>query len=324
MKEARHYKKRAHKAVRCVLCPQACVIKPGEYGFCRVRHNVGGILMAASYGRVMGFHRDPVEKKPLRHFYPGSGILSIGSHGCNFRCPWCQNAHISQQNAESLPGSCSAEDVLHTALSAAGSTSCAGRGRATAAAYKTQAQNNIPAQRHPGKPGPSARNIGVAYTYNEPTVWFEFMRDVAVLVDRAGMKNVMVTNGYINSGPLDELLDVMHAFNVDLKSFSDPFYKKYCAGQLAPVLNTMKSIIARQRHLEITFLVIPGLNEEPDRFEAMVQWIAKELGPEVPLHINRYVPAWQMERPPTPRAVLERMRKKAEHVLLHVHLGNVY
>ena len=288
MTEARFYLPEGPRQLRCKLCPHECLLDDGERGLCRVRRHEKGMLVAASYGRVMGLHLDPIEKKPLHRFFPGSLILSVGSHGCNFCCPWCQNAHISQRGVEGLPEPCRPHEIVDAAL----------------------------ASRKRG-------NIGVAYTYNEPTMFYEFMLDTARGVEEAGMKNAMVTNGYIQQEPLRELLKVMHAFNVDLKAFSDPFYRKYCGGSLQPVLDSLKAISDQGRHLEITFLVITGLNDELTSFQEMLQWIGRELDTGVVLHINRYYPSWQWDAPPTPRDLLERMAMMARDQLAHVRLGNL-
>ena len=273
--------------VHCTLCPHACVVVHGGYGKCRVRKNEDGVMLAESWGAVSGYHMDPIEKKPLYHYYPGSQILSVGSYGCNFRCPWCQNAGISQCGAETgmmrrelLP-----DEIIHTAA--------------------------------------SSDSMGVAYTYNEPTVWFEFMMDIARPVKERGMKNVVVTNGFINPAPLDEMLEVSDAFNVDLKSFDDEVYREYAKARLEPVLNTLKTIVAAGKHLEVTFLVVPGVNDDLERFEEMIKWLKAEAGKKVVLHVNRYYPSWKMHAAPTPVKLMRRMKSIAGAHLPHVYLGNV-
>lgn len=287
MKEASYYTRKGGQKVQCDLCPHACLLNPGQTGRCRVRTNVEGSLMARSYGKLSGFHMDPIEKKPLYHYFPGSMILSVGSYGCNFRCPWCQNAGISQCGAGQRGG------------------------------RRTHTPSEV------AEAARRSESIGVAYTYNEPTVWFEFMMDTAVLVHEAGGRNVVVTNGYINPGPLEDLLAVSHAFNVDFKSFSDGFYRKQSQGSLQPVKNTLKAIARKGLHLEITFLVIPGLNDDMALFDRMLRWIREELGTEVVLHINRYFPSWQMNTPPTSLELMHRMHAVARKHLPLVYLGNV-
>ncbi len=273
--------------MRCTLCPHYCMLEDGARGRCRVRRNASGVMQADTWGIVSGYHMDPIEKKPLYQFYPGSQILSVGSHGCNFRCPWCQNAAISQCGVDEqmVRKEIMPDEIVDTA-----------------------AQSD---------------SIGVAYTYNEPTVWFEFMMDVARPVYERGMKNVVVTNGFINPEPLSELLEVSHAFNVDLKSFDDEVYRNSARARLEPLLQTMKAIAAAGKHLEVTFLVVPGVNDDLELFDEMTQWIAAEAGKEAVLHINRYYPSWKMQTPPTPISLMRTMKRMACAHLSHVHLGNV-
>ncbi len=287
MQTARYYISKEESKVLCTLCPHACELAPGCYGRCRVRKNEDGVMKAASWGVVSGYHTDPIEKKPLYHFYPGSQILSVGSYGCNFRCPWCQNASISQcgidtgmMRKELLP-----DEIVKSAA--------------------------------------SSDSIGVAFTYNEPAVWFEFMMDIARPVKERGMENVVVTNGFINPAPLEELLEVSDAFNVDLKSFDDEVYREYAKARLEPVLHTLKAIAAAGKHLEVTFLVVPGVNDDLERFDEMIRWLAAEAGKEVVLHINRYHPSWKMHAAPTPINLLRTMKSMAVAHLPHVYLGNV-
>ena len=295
MQEARFYSRFEGAKVKCGLCPHHCSLPPGHSGLCRVRKNVDGRLMTLAYGKVSGLHMDPIEKKPLYRFFPGSRILSLGSYGCNFRCPWCQNASISQCVPGDLPDR-PAEDQEDDSL--------------------TEPSDIVAMARQQG-------SVGVAYTYNEPAVWFEYMMDVATMVRHDGMQNVVVSNGYINPGPLKELLEVADAFNIDLKSFDPEFYGRFTNGQLQPVLDTLKAIAREGRHLEVTFLVIPGLNDDPDQFEEMVSWIAEHPGRDTALHINRYFPAWNFSNPSTPIETLQAMQSIAGKYLNHIYLGNV-
>lgn len=251
--------------------------------------------MALGYGRISGLHLDPIEKKPLYRFFPGSRILSLGSYGCNFRCPWCQNASISQCMPAGLTDRSGDEVKGEVQTEPADVAEMAGR----------------------------QGSIGIAYTYNEPTVWFEYMMDVAGLVRRAGLQNVVVSNGYINPEPLKELLEVADAFNIDLKSFQPEFYDRYTNGRLQPVLDTLKAIARKGRHLEIAFLVIPGLNDDLEKFEEMARWIAEELGNDTVLHINRYYPSRHFSTPPTPIDTLRVMQAVAGKYLTFTYLGNV-
>ncbi len=276
-----------NRRLRCTLCPHFCLLNDGASGRCRVRKNVSGEMRADSWGNVSGYHMDPIEKKPFYKFYPGSQILSVASYGCNFRCPWCQNASISQcgtdeqmARREMMP-----EEIVEAAARSA--------------------------------------SIGVAYTYNEPTVWFEYMMDIARPVYERGMKNVVVTNGFINPEPLSELLEVGHAFNVDLKSFDDEVYRRYANARLDPVLNTISAIGAAGKHLEITFLVVPEVNDDLERFDEMIRWLAAEAGKDAVLHISRYFPSFKMHNPPTPISLMRTMKNMATAHLSHVYLGNV-
>jgi pyruvate formate lyase activating enzyme len=251
--------------VKCTLCPHLCVLAGGKSGICRVRKNEDGVLVTETYGKACCLRFDPIEKKPLYHFYPGSVILSVGSVGCNLRCKFCQNWEISQTCARDYPylKPVAVEEIIRMAR---------------------ERQDNI----------------GIAYTYNEPIVWFEFMLDIAKKSKDAGLRNVMVSNGYINTNPLAEILEVMDAFNIDLKAFTDDFYKQVTSARLQPVKDTILQIRKHNRHLELTHLVITGLNDEESKFGEMVKWISGELGPETPLHLSRYFPNFEMENTATP------------------------
>lgn len=285
---ARWFETESSNTVKCLLCPHACKIKAGNSGICGVRINDKGLLMAASFGKVSALHFDPIEKKPLYHFFPGSKILSAGSIGCNLECAYCQNHDISQ---------------------------------ADLGTYKI-AQTYSPAQMvseallYP-------ENIGIAYTYNEPIVWFEYILETAMAARIAGLKNVMVTNGYINEGPLSELLPFIDAFSVDLKGFTESFYLRITGGGLAPVLNTLKQIRLAGKHLEIVNLVIPQLNDSEVEFEEMINWIAGELGEDTILHLSRYFPRYRLGIEPTPLYTLDKLTEIAREKLKYVYVGNV-
>lgn len=286
MKEASFYTTLEDLQVRCGLCPHRCLLEPGETGICLARTNQEGELVADNYGKVTSLHADPIEKKPLYHFFPGSQILSAGSYGCNLKCTWCQNAGISQSgngHFASLPVTYP-EEILASL------------------------------ERFPV--------TGVAYTYNEPVVWFEYMRDVARLVQAAGRKNVMVSNGYINTEPLEELLELVDAFNIDLKAFSGTFYRRHTGGGLEPVQNTLKAIRRKGLHLEITFLVVRGLNDDAATIREMLKWISGELGGKTVLHISRYFPAFRLHHPATPLAVMKEFYSMATESLPFTYLGN--
>ena len=288
MQEAQFYIELKNGNVRCELCPWYCELKPGQTGICKVRKNENGKLITQVYNRVAAMGTDPIEKKPLYHFYPGKNILSVGEPGCNLHCTFCQNYNLSQSAAEKYSGfkNITSTKIKETAL------------------Y-------------------TPNNIGVAYTYNEPLTFYEFVFDTAKLVQKAGLKNVVVSNGYINPEPLKKLLPVIDAFNIDLKAFSNEFYKKQTTGKLQPILDSLKIIAKSGSHLEITNLIIPTLNDNENEFRTMVKWIATELGTEIPLHLSRYFPQYKMQLPPTPTRKLETLYSIAKEHLQYVYLGNI-
>ncbi|NQU84564.1 MAG: AmmeMemoRadiSam system radical SAM enzyme [Mariniphaga sp.] len=287
MREALFYEKKKQSSVKCLLCPHNCLIQEGKSGICHTRINKQGILYISIYNQVSAIHSDPIEKKPLYHFYPGNKILSIGGIGCNFQCSFCQNYSISQCTYET------SRELINI----------------TPTELIENAQKS--------------NNIGIAYTYNEPTIFYEFMLECAELAHSNKLKNVVVSNGFINQKPLKEILPYIDAFNIDLKSFNDFFYRKQTKGKLAPVLETLKTIANSGKHLEITFLAITGLNDNPEEFQNMVTWISKELGKNTPLHISRYFPSYKLSNPPTPVSTLENFYDIASDFLNYVFLGNV-
>lgn len=288
MKEASYYTKQDNSKVRCLLCPHRCLLHDGQGGICRIRVNRSGILYAETYGKISSIHLDPIEKKPLYHFFPGRNILSIGSVGCNLRCCFCQNCSISQVSHEEFPY---LEEVAPGKI------------------LETQLR--------------SSNSIGIAYTYNEPVIWFEFVMDTARVIRSAGFKNVLVTNGYIEKEPLLQLAGVVDAFSVDLKSFEDSFYKKVTSSSLSPVLDTLITLRAAGKHLEVVNLVIPGLNDDPSLFETMVKWISTELGRETVLHISAYSPGYLSVEPATPASTILKFKKIADDHLDYVYVGNL-
>ncbi|MGC9353581.1 MAG: AmmeMemoRadiSam system radical SAM enzyme [Mariniphaga sp.] len=289
MQEALFYEKAEDNLVKCLLCPWFCELKPGQTGICKVRENIDGVLVTRVYNQVAALGTDPIEKKPLYHFFPGKNILSIGEVGCNLHCSFCQNHHISQCFAKDFNAfhAVNSEQILKAALN-------------------------------------TRNNIGVAYTYNEPLTFYEFMFDTAKLVKEKNLKNVIVSNGYINPEPLKQILPLIDAFNIDLKAFDNDFYKTFTKGKLEPVLETLKIIAAQGNHLEITNLVIPGLNDDEKKFEKMVKWISEELNPHIPLHLSRYFPQYKLVLPPTPIEKLDHLYSVAKQYLHHVYLGNVH
>ncbi len=288
MKAARYYEELQRNTLKCNLCPHNCVISEGKQGICKVRKNTGGELFLETYGVVSSVGFDPIEKKPLYHFYPGSEIFSIGSFGCNLHCKFCQNWQISQEapNGHNIKRQNTPESLVATALE-------------------------------------NKSSIGIAFTYNEPIVWFEYMTDIAELAQKRGLKNVMVTNGFINPEPLTELTNLMDAFNVDLKAFTEDFYKQQTFSRLEPVKETLKSIRKSGRHLEITNLVVTGLNDSLKDFAEMVKWISGELGRDTVLHLSRYFPTYKTSATPTSIATLEDFYALASQSLNFVYLGNV-
>jgi pyruvate formate lyase activating enzyme len=253
-----------------------------------VRTNEGGKLQADNYGKLCSIHLDPIEKKPLYHFYPGRNILSIGSVGCNLQCKFCQNWEISQTSVKEYP-------YLK---------------ESSPKAVVDLAENEV-------------ENLGIAYTYNEPTVWYEYMKDIAALSNKSGLKNVMVTNGFIKPEPLKELFPVMDAFSVDLKAFTETFYKHLTSSRLKPVLASLKAIRQSGRHLEITNLLIPDENDDETDFREMMKWIQGELGADTVLHISRFFPTYKLVHNATPVALLEKFNHIAREYLKYVYLGNV-
>lgn len=297
MKEALYYEKRENNKVKCKLCPQLCLIEPGDTGYCFIRKNIGGTLFASEYGRVSSSYLDPIEKKPLYHFYPGSTIFSIGGLGCNLRCPWCQNWNIAQPR-DSFPG-------------------------ITIEAVTEQFTASMPPEEVVGlaKKYIAHKCVGVAYTYNEPFTWYEYVKDIAVLVKEAGMNNVLVTNGYVMPEPLRDILPLIDAMNIDIKGFKDSFYH-HLGGHLRPALKTAE--ISKQHcHVEITNLVIPGMNDTREDFEKLVDWVADKLGKDTPVHFSRYFPSYKMATEPTPLETLRLAEEIAKEKLNYVYLGNV-
>lgn len=288
MHEALYHTTESEGKVRCNLCPHNCLVSSGKKGICKVRYNQNGKLYTGVYGRIAASHSDPIEKKPLYHFFPGREILSVGTTGCNLRCMFCQNFSLSQ---------CETPDFVKH--------------------YEISPRELVDfALEVPG-------NIGIAYTYNEPTVFYEMILETGELAKIAGLKNVIISNGFINREPLEQLLPFIDAFNIDLKAFNDGFYRKITGGRLLPVLETLKTIYKAGKHLEITLLVIPSLNDSEMEFTEMLDWIVNELSPEVPLHLSRYFPAWKMELPPTPAETLQNLAKLASEKLYYVYTGNV-
>lgn len=280
------------KAV-CWLCPHRCHLSDGQTGFCRARQNQGGIIRSLSYGLLTSAALDPIEKKPLYHFRPGSMILSLGSFGCNLRCPFCQNYTISQAGRDGFEGQQLPMDRTSPK-------------EIVAAAQRLEETSG---------------NIGVAFTYNEPLVGYEFVYDTARLLKEAGLAVVLVTNGQIEKDPWLHLLPYVDAVNIDLKGFTQSFYD-WIGGDLKTTKAAIEMAAEQGVHVEVTTLVIPGRNDRDEEMAAEAEWLAG-LSAELPLHLSRYFPRYRSKIPMTPVETLQRLRRIAGARLRFVHLGNV-
>lgn len=283
LKEALYYREDRGK-MRCLLCPNDCLIADGKRGLCGVRINKGNKLYTEIYNKTTSVSLDPVEKKPLYHYHRGEYILSLGTKGCNFACPWCQNWVISQ-STDAPTQEITKECVVQKAK--------------------------------------DARSFGIAYTYNEPFIWFEFVLECVKFARENGLENVLVTNGYVNKEPLEEILPYINAMNIDIKSINENFYKKYCLGKLKPVLENTKMAKRAGVHIEITNLIIPALNDSEEDIGKLTDWIYENTGEETPLHFSRYFPCYKMSLPMTPASTLEMAKRIAGKKLKYVYLGNV-
>jgi pyruvate formate lyase activating enzyme len=290
LKEADFWKPLENNKVYCYLCPRYCKIGDGQTGFCFIRANIGGQLYSLGYGRPAAIHIDPIEKKPLFHFLPGTKIFSMGTAGCNMGCKFCQNWDISKAKADQVNSrELSPEAVVFNAL--------------------------------------RYRCPSIAYTYNEPTIWAEYVRDISKLARQYGLKNVMVTNGYVTEEALKSVYEYIDAANVDLKAFTENFYFKITLSHLEPVLKTLK-ILKHETSvwIEITNLIIPTLNDAKEESRELSKWILDNLGDEVPLHFTAFHPDYKLlDLPPTPKETLEQAREIAMEVgLKYVYVGNVF
>jgi pyruvate formate lyase activating enzyme len=286
--EALFYRKLANFKVNCQLCPRYCVIAAGKRGYCRVRENQGGVLVSLSYGRPVAIHIDPVEKKPLFHFLPSKNAFSIATAGCNLNCKFCQNWEISQGPPEEISSTAlTPEELVNKAL--------------------------------------ASKAPVLAYTYTEPTVFYEYVLESAQLARSKGLKNVMHSNGYVNEEPLRRLAKYLDAANIDLKGFKEEYYAKICDGTLEPVLRSLKVLKSEGVHLEITNLVLTGFNDDPESITKMCLWIKDNLGVDTPLHFSRFFPMYKLlGLNPTPVQTLETARKIAQDCgLRYVYIGNV-
>jgi pyruvate formate lyase activating enzyme len=295
MKEALFYKKIKENKVQCQACNHYCQIAPGSRGICGVRENREGKLYSLVYGKIIARNIDPIEKKPLFHFLPGTKSLSIATVGCNFRCLYCQNADIAQMPKENaffregnVPGTdMTPEDIVNEVL--------------------------------------ITKTSSIAYTYTEPTIFIEFVLDTMKLARKEKIKNVWVTNGYTSKEALIEVLPYLDAANIDLKGFTEEFYNKICGAKLKPVLETAKAMKQSGVWVEITTLIVPGQNDTKEHFEGIANFIAKELGRETPWHISRFFPTYKLEDlPPTPPlTMLEAREVGVKAGLKYIYLGNI-
>lgn len=288
MKECLFYTKLDNGAVRCMLCPHQCLVHEGKRGICGSRKNIGGTLFSLAYGHPCAIADDPIEKKPLLRFHPGTRCLSLACTGCNFRCLNCQNHDISQARPEDVPSEEAApEDIVRTAE--------------------------------------HYRLPGIAYTYTEPLTWFEYMLDIARLAHDHGLWNILVSAGYVNLEPLRMLIPYLDAANVDLKSFSDDIYRRVSGGQLQPVLQTLLALKQAGVWLEITNLLIPGVNDNMKMFSDMCRWLVDNGFSDTPLHISRFFPQYKMtDSYPTPIATMKEAQRIAlDAGIRDVFLGNV-
>ena len=272
--------------VECEICPHHCKIEEGHIGLCKGRKNEKGRIVSDNYGKITGIALDPIEKKPLYHFYPGSKILSVGSYGCNLNCPFCQNCDISMVGGKEIETAyLSCEELIEKAV-----------------ILKDRG------------------NIGIAYTYNEPLIGYEYVRDCAVLAKEKGLENVVVTNGYICEEPLKELLPFIDAFNIDLKGFTEEYYHKL-RGDLKTVKQSIETA-AKECHVEVTTLIVPDENDSAEEMEALSSWLAS-VSPEIPLHISRFFPRWKMQdKEATNVNLVYRLAEVARGNLKNVYEGN--
>jgi len=288
LKEACFYRKLGDNETQCLMCPRRCLIPEGARGVCRNRENRSGTLFALTYGRPCSIAVEPIEKAPFWHFIPGHKRLCVATVGCNLRCKYCQNWHISQKRVE---------EVRH---------------------YNLSPEEVVKIAKRDGVKS-------ICFTFSEPTAFYEYMYDIAKLAKENGLMSSMVSNGFINPEPLRKLTKVLDAVKIDLKGFSEDFYEKVCFGRLEPVLNTLRILKEEGTWLEIVNLIVPPLNDDPNEIEKMCEWIKKNLGDEVPLHFIRFFPNYKLTHlPPTPVETLEKAIEIAQGVgLKYVYIGNV-
>ncbi len=286
--EARYYQKLDNRKIKCQLCPRECVIDDLERGYCGVRENEGGVYYTLVYGKACSAHVDPVEKKPMFHFFPGSLAFSYATAGCNVMCKFCQNWEISQSRPEQIES------------------------------LDLPPQKIVTLARH-------NHCVSIAYTYNEPVVFTEYLYDTAVAGRKPGVKSIMISNGYIQKQPMSDLCQVLDAVKIDLKAFSERFYTELVAGHLRPVLDTLVLLRKKNMWTEIVYLVIPGQNDDRRELKEMCKWIVTELGPDVPVHFSRFHPQYRLTNlPATPLETLKTARQIGlDNGLHYVYTGNI-
>lgn len=286
--EARYYEKLEHEEIRCVLCPKECRIGDRERGYCGVRENDAGTYYTLVYGEPCALHNDPIEKKPFFHVIPGTAALSLSTVGCNMECKFCQNWQISQSRPE-------------------------------------QVQTTYVEPARIVEQATALHSPSIAYTYGEPVIFIEYMMDIAALARDKGIKNVVVTSGYIKESPLRDLCSLVDAIKVDLKSFDESYYRDVCSSELRPVLDAITTIRASGVWLEIVYLMVPTLNDDPRRIREMARWLLEHVGSDVPIHFSRFFPQYRLKNlPPTPISSLERAYDICREEGMHyVYVGNV-
>ncbi|MFH1701398.1 MAG: AmmeMemoRadiSam system radical SAM enzyme [Candidatus Zixiibacteriota bacterium] len=282
IREALYQKKLENSRVQCLLCPAFCRLRPSQRGICHSRFNQDGRLVTDNFGETVTIVIDPIEKKPLYHFKPATNIVSIGANGCNLSCRHCQNWQISQE-------------------------------RVSTVYIDPEKLPEIAAQKN---------SIGIAYTYTEPIIWYEYIMEAAPLIRNAGLNNVMVSNGYINPKPLEKLLPYIDAFNIDLKGIKPEFYKRICKGKLEPVLEVIKIIANSSAHIELTNLIIPGLNDDESDFHKLGEFVNSVDG-TIPVHLSAYHPSYNLNNPPTPEKTMRQAYSILKKYVNNVFVGNM-
>ena len=279
-----HYIKEKDNTIACKLCPHNCNIKDGMRGICGARELKNGLFQTLNYSEVSSIGIDPIEKKPLYHYRPGSQILSVGSFGCNFNCGFCQNYEISKNIPKT--NEMSPNNLVNLAI-------------------KTKDNGNI----------------GIAFTYNEPSVWYEYVFDTSKLCRESGMDVVLITNGYINNEPLKDIIPYVNAMNIDLKAFNNEYYKNVCGGDIQSVLSTIR-LASSMCHVEITTLIVGGYNDKDEEIEKLSRWIAS-VNPDIPLHLSRYFPTYKFTAPQTSEDIMIKCSRIAKKYLHYVYTGNM-